>query len=440
MGWLGLDDTDGLTGGCTTHTFHKIISILTEESANGANWGSVRDARLVRLWPFAPRRTRGNAAVACEILLSGENEGNEVEIEKSEQDLLLRLNQLWQQIVLVDAKANGASIESEHDSRLQSKASPGMVWFNQKIPDDFYWRAVREKVSLDEAMQYIASQKGSKVWTHEDGHGCIGALAAISWKGIADHTWETTAYRLDKNIGIPRLINNNKVADISSKFPQTFVNRDPTSGRTLISPRTPCPVLFGIRSESFDSGESAARWLLIGSSTERVSGMRIWRTNQATDDHLSNSFEGRLHRPPNVMKGGHTTILVKNTNSNSLQKCIAFSQSGDIRLLMQMLVEGDEVRYFGLADENGDIHLEKICFTTLSHKRRIRPLCPCGTRFSSKGKGQNLKCPKCANRHIDSWIEGPLSDELTALVGKWLEPPASARRHLAAPITRLPPN
>ena len=67
MGWLGLDDTDSLEGGCTTEVLHQLIQQLPPHVVVG-------QARLVRLWPFAKRRTRGNAAVAVELTTEDESE------------------------------------------------------------------------------------------------------------------------------------------------------------------------------------------------------------------------------------------------------------------------------------------------------------------------------------------------------------------------------
>ena len=60
MGWLGLDDTDSLAGGCTTKTMENLILNLPDNVLVGT-------VRLVRLWPFASGRTRGNAALAVEL-------------------------------------------------------------------------------------------------------------------------------------------------------------------------------------------------------------------------------------------------------------------------------------------------------------------------------------------------------------------------------------
>ena len=67
MPWIGLDDTDTLSGGCTTYEFHLLITELSRLSDLGRPWGIPQDTRLVRLWPFASKRTRGNAALALKI-------------------------------------------------------------------------------------------------------------------------------------------------------------------------------------------------------------------------------------------------------------------------------------------------------------------------------------------------------------------------------------
>ena len=60
--WIGLDDTDEREFGCTTHDFDALLNHLTNSGFK------IDDPRLVRLWPFAPRRTRGNAALSASIV------------------------------------------------------------------------------------------------------------------------------------------------------------------------------------------------------------------------------------------------------------------------------------------------------------------------------------------------------------------------------------
>ena len=59
--WIGLDDTDERESGCTTDDFNDLLNHLYSSGF------SIHDPRLVRLWPFAPRRTRGNAALSAAI-------------------------------------------------------------------------------------------------------------------------------------------------------------------------------------------------------------------------------------------------------------------------------------------------------------------------------------------------------------------------------------
>ena len=58
---IGLDDTDHIDYACTTEHFHRLLSQMVE-SIDGFQ---ITERRLVRLWPFAPERTRGKAALSA---------------------------------------------------------------------------------------------------------------------------------------------------------------------------------------------------------------------------------------------------------------------------------------------------------------------------------------------------------------------------------------
>ena len=66
--WIGLDDTDTPDYGCTTATFDDLINSISHLS----NF-KIIERRLVRLWPFAERRTRGNGALSCIVECSSES-------------------------------------------------------------------------------------------------------------------------------------------------------------------------------------------------------------------------------------------------------------------------------------------------------------------------------------------------------------------------------
>ena len=120
MGWLGLDDTDSLSGGCTTAAFHALLNGLPDGITHGM-------PRLVRLWPFAQRRTRGNAALAVEL--------NAVD----ESTLFDHLDAWWKEHL---EPLDGQVEDSTLSERKQTPASPGMVFYHSSPPPEFYWNAV----------------------------------------------------------------------------------------------------------------------------------------------------------------------------------------------------------------------------------------------------------------------------------------------------------
>ena len=67
---VGLDDTDHPDGGCTTYDLNSLSELLRSVLPS---YEEV-ERRLVRLWPYAERRTRGNAALC---LLATIEEGDQ---------------------------------------------------------------------------------------------------------------------------------------------------------------------------------------------------------------------------------------------------------------------------------------------------------------------------------------------------------------------------
>ena len=66
--WIGLDDTDTANYGCTTATFDDLINSISHLPDF-----QILERRLVRLWPFAERRTRGNGALSCIVECSSQS-------------------------------------------------------------------------------------------------------------------------------------------------------------------------------------------------------------------------------------------------------------------------------------------------------------------------------------------------------------------------------
>lgn len=392
MGWLGLDDTDSLKEGCTTYSFHLLLESLPDSV-------TIKTPRLVRLWPFAQHRTRGNAAVA-------------VELETEDESLLLEhLDNYWH-TYLMPLKGNVSS--SEHDDRTQYPADPGMVWFsNSQVDESFYTKAVQAEVRLDEV------PPADRSW---GGQGRIGATAAVAWHGMKQ-TWEAIAWRPVIRHGQTERSVCEKTLRLVDALPATFLSRDPRKGTGMVAPRGPCPVLFGLRARDEMSARDAAQTLLSAELTEPSIGLRTFATNQASDDHLGEPLQGSI-ADVEILNRGHCVLTTEHG------KWFAFAESGSVKKLAQWLQPGDVVLGMGLSPEFGIMHLEKLCVvSTVPHQQR--PLCKeCGVRMKSMGRGQGCRCPKCKRRIEDMWSTTPRIPPYDS----WVQPPADARRHLARPL------
>ncbi len=392
MGWLGLDDTDTLSEGCTTFSLHLLISKLPKHVHVG-------EVRLVRLWPFARQRTRGNAAVAVELTT-----GNV-------PDLLRFLESYWS--VILQPLAGSVELDG-HNQREQSPADPGMVWFNEPpSQSDFYQKAVSSEVTLDEVPVADAS------W---GGMGTIGATAAVLWpqKKV---TWEAIGWREEHRWPSgERRVCESTLAEVSS-IEGTFLTRDPRTQRSLISPRGTCPVLFGVRGRTIEAAQQAASMLIEAKSTEQVLAWRLFATNQATDDHLGVARTGRVERVEVLGRG--TTVITTEHG-----RWMAFAESGNVKKMAQTLRPGDVIESLGLAPEQGVLHIEKMRIKSRITEKK-RPVCEaCQRTMKSMGSGQGVRCPVCKKRQSIGWVEHTTNPDPS----DWVQPPPDARRHLAQPL------
>lgn len=392
MGWLGLDDTDSLEEGCTTYSLHLLLESLPDSV-------TVKTPSLVRLWPFAHHRTRGNAAVAIEL-----------EVE-NESLLLEHLDQHWIEHIM---PLKGKISSSEHDERIQSPADPGMVWFStQQVDKSFYNKAVQSEVLLDEV------PVADRSW---GGQGRIGATAAVAWHKEKT-TWEAIAWRQPIRHGQKQRSVCEKTLTLVDAHPSTFLSRDPRKGTGMVAPRGPCPVLFGLRARDESSAREAAELLLSSDFTESSFGLRIFATNQASDDHLGEPIQATIAEVE-VLNRGHCVLTTEHG------KWLAFSESGQVKQLAQWLKSGDVVLGNGLSPEFGVLHLEKLCVVS-TVPDQVRPMCEtCSVRMKTMGRGQGCRCPKCKLRTDDIWSSIPRIPPYES----WVQPPPDARRHLARPL------
>ncbi|MDB2671999.1 DUF1743 domain-containing protein [Candidatus Poseidoniales archaeon] len=390
MGWLGLDDTDSLKGGCTTEVLFRLLNDLPDDV-------SFRTPRLVRLWPFAKQRTRGNAAVAVEL------------ITENEAELLNHLDQWWKQHI---ESLKGILGTSDHSERTQYPADPGMVWTSELMTDEaFYKSAVSSEIEL---------QNVPEVTRYWGGNGRIGATAAVLWPA-AQCTYEAISWRSNEAEG-RRQLDEVALAEVED-LKDTFLCRNPKLGTSLLAPRGNSPVLFGIRSWTKDGAQHALDILEQGNDTEPSKGSLVFQTNQATGDHLEEPVEAYV-RSKSILKKGH--VVLETTQGTWM----AFRQSGHIALLSQWVIKGDLLIGNGLRDEDDVLHLE-LLKVKKSISEQKRPLCVrCNKSMKSMGKNQGLRCKRCNLTSDRGWVEV----ERIPPFQNWVQPPPSSRRHLSKPL------
>ena len=403
---IGLDDTDHPTAGCTTDCFDDLLNRLTKCN----NGYKVRSRRLVRLWPFAPRRTRGNGALSVVIELNSD----------SFHALLEECRSWFEELLEKSTPLNLGSTPSS-PVLIVSKSDPPLNWYKE---------TVMGFVELDSRIKEIEDSdvvmfSGERKW------GAIGASAAVAWSPEYDSTWELVAWRHDKNIGTARKITQHAVRQMEENHPRTFLNRDPTKGKGLIAPRTPCPVLYGIRGDSPESVEQAHLWLQSRSDVEDSTRYAIHVTNQLSDDHVLGSCSGTVLTSPEHTKGAHSNVMVS-INSKAT-KLVAFREGGPVNKLLRSLHPGDLISWVGLTAPDNSIHLERLSMVDSVPRITTRPLC-CGKTMRSSGLGMPIRCLECGSMSERFWLSRNHDSEAFSTIEDWVEPTASNRRHLARPL------
>ncbi len=415
--YVGIDDTDSSSGMCTTYITCVIISKLKDCGLNIAGY-----PLLIRLNPFARFKTRGNGATSFKLELKSMKE-----VENVKKIVLENVQEL---------------------SELQDeKTNPGVVFYQKEITSElqeFAFEAIRNIVSIEDA-ENLLNEVGADFYKFKNGRGIIGALAAISCP-LNDKTYELLSYRVPENYGKPRRINHQSVREMDKNtYPETFDNLD--QGYIAIEPHTPCPVLYGIRSENPEILEKAKSIVKVLEPVERSC---VFLTNQHTDMHLQKVdrivdmdkfkcyiVKGTVRDKPHVIEGGHLIFTLEDESGEI--ECAAYEPTKQFRDFVRELKPGDTLKIYGGLGEGitkkGTLNIEKFELLKLATLVQLRnPTCDCGKRMKSAGTGKGYKCPKCGAKIRDGKKES-IKIQRNIEEG-FYEAPASARRHLSKPIVR----
>ena len=401
--WIGIDDTDSPAGMCTTYIGAVLVRRLERAGIH------VVDARLVRLNPNVIHKTRGNAAVC--IKAEGDPDA---------------------------AFALACACVEELAEFDAAETNPGVAVSRVRPPPDFYYAALRDFCTVDEAVGVLEAA-GARYRGYKNRRGLIGAAAAVA-SDFPDRTYELLAYRRREVWGTPRRVDRASLFRAEeATFPHTWDTVDRGNDLVVCVPHTPDPVLFGIRGESEARVREARSYV----RSEEPACEQVYTTNQGTDAHLLPGTIGELQEGRSYLvrgtvagsattgPGGHVSLLLERCGAEV--RCMAYEPTREFRDVVRALVPGDEVVAAG-SYKGGSLNLEKLGVSRLAEAVRIRPpVCPvCARRMTSAGTAKGYKCRVCGARSREPEVE-----RLERLLRPgWYEVPPTARRHLARPLVR----
>ncbi len=429
--WVGIDDTDSVRGGCTTHVLTELVG-----SARDRGIDLIGLPRLVRLNPNVPWKTRGNAALSARFghgrgpsRTLGAVDGRPVVSFSRGEELALDEARGWTESAWAIVRRLSRQGEADTD--------PALVATHVRPPPSFYWKAVREIVAVDEALDWLRRAR-AEYRTLGSERGLVGALASVAWPGRR-RTFELLTYRSPERIPQRRRVDAASVRRAQQRWPSLFLCYDARTRRLMVAPHTPCPILFGLRSRSIDSVLRALRTV----RSEPVDRWLLFATNQGTGDHLLRRLAGEVRAytsarvlgqvttDPTVRRGGHVGFSLSDRQGGTID-CIAFEPTKTLPKVVQALAPGDRVRVWGSRKEDAVLRLEGIEVVRWSMTRgpRLGPLCrDCRRRAGSLGRDRGYRCPGCGRRWPPE--AGRLQPRSPPFPRGVFHPTPSARRHLA---------
>ncbi len=397
---------------------------------------------MVRLNPNIPWKTRGNGAVSIKIgvgegrsRLIGMIKDKEILCFEKEKRTIYDEEDFNKIVFLIE------NVIKEH-ARLDDKnTNSGFALFEKKPSSKRYFNAVKNILSIDKTISFL-KENASYYKGYNNKRGLIGASASVSWDNSNDKTYELIAYRKKGKWGTIRLVDDESTKMIDKNFSSTFDNYDYKNNHNRIVPSSPCPVLYGIRGDSFRDLINARSIV----KSEPVDSWMIFESNQGTDDHLQKKkiseikpyesviLKGKVCSEPNTIKGGHVIFSIENKGESV--DCAAYEPTKEFRNIIRKLIIGDEIEvYGGVREKPLTINLEKIKICNLEEKieKIDNPICPnCNKHMKSIGKNLGFRCIKCGLKDNNPILKKTKRDINTG----FYEVPVCARRHLSKPLKR----
>lgn len=348
---------------------------------------------LVRLNPFVPWKTRGNAAVAAELLLHEQVSAEGILLCAAE--LADQYNGEWERkggvVVLQDPSAEQAeALASVYRKALTDVLAPNF------LPD---------AVAPGSASNLLAAGK----------RGVLGALAAAGFVVSSNpRTFELLLYRRAELYERDRGLSDDVIKTLEHKYRGSlFNNFDWSEGKAVAIPKGPDPVMVGLRAlEPCALLESVGDLLRLAGSA--VEAWALFQSNQHTDAHAlpvkagllrpyrAGLLEGVVASRPLVARGGHVSFEI--ADETGCVEVFCYGPTKPLSTAASMLRVGDYVRVLGGAvpHKAGGLAFNAQKMWILEEAPELKlanPRCPaCGKRLKSSGSRGGYKCPRCGLR------------------------------------------
>ncbi|NLI74557.1 MAG: DUF1743 domain-containing protein [Euryarchaeota archaeon] len=426
--FIGIDDTDSPNYMCTTFLIIELIKAFPE-------WDLIGMPRLVRLNPAVPWKTRGNAALAINI---GRGKGDCRMIGMLGNRSILSYPRSYSEPNQEEVLERASCVVEKWAQKDYS--DPGLVILSKQPEESLYHQAVTTILEKDDVLRVI-KELGGDYFQLNNGRGLIGATSAVAWRP-KDRTYELLTYRHRELWGTERVISEQEIRLLDSRYPSTFNNFDFENEHPAIIPHTNCPILYGIR------GDSAPDLIMamLSIPSEIPESWLLFITNQGTDEHIItdwktlrpfSSYEvvGEVIGEPWTLRGGHVFISLKSDNGIELEAA-AYEPTKSFRNVIRELRRGDRVRVLGeVREDYGTLNIEKLEVIQLapSYIKKSNPICACGRYMKSIGTNQGYRCRVCSTRADEAIMEL----EKRSIHTGWYEPPVCSRRHISKPIKRM---
>lgn len=423
--YVGLDDVDTGSQGCTTHlTFRVLRSIINQIPQAVVSDYPV----LIRLNPTIPFKTRGNAALSFTVKLR----------EREAQSL--------REIVLKEVSSYTAGVRG-------AGAEPGVALLYGEVPEALerlYVKALSDYVHKDYVLGVIKTLEGSLEVPLGYSRGLIGALAAIgASKYLRKCTYELLSYRGGEKYSVERCVDEESVKVMDERFrSDTFLNYDYASGELLITPSGPNPVLLGLRGEDPESLVRAFSMLRI---CENYEGWVIYKTNQAVNAHhverclecfkpyQTGCVRARVVDKPVILPGGDVLVKLGDRNAETRLWAAFFRETG-LNKVARRLMTGDLIAVCGggryWEGRGVVVHSDLLEVLELTSETYVNPTCPvCGHRMKSSGRGKGWKCLKCGFKSTN--LSKGVVKLIRDLERRTYRPRDIAVKHLVMPESRV---